>query len=193
MLGTQAMEKGFSLVELLIGITILALLLMLALPSYNIWIANARVRTATLSMLNGLQLAKSEAIRRNMPVFFQLTSASNLSDWTVGCVTVLFAPPVDCPAAIQRYASVEGTQNAAITITDAAGNTGTTNIVTFNSFGWPMSPDPTGAIPIAQINATSTVLAAPDARPLRLTVSPAGLLRMCDPALPSPPTNASGC
>jgi type IV fimbrial biogenesis protein FimT len=185
--------RGFSLVELLIGITVLGLLLMLALPNYNIWIANARVRTATTSILNGLQLARGEAVRRNMPVFFQLTSATNLSDWTVGCVTVLIAPPIDCPAVIQSYASVEGTQNATVSITDTAGNVGATNIVTFNSFGRPISPDPTGTLPIAQADATSAVLTAPNARPLRVTVSSGGQVRMCDPALPAPPTNASGC
>lgn len=184
---------GFSLVELMIGITILGLLLMLALPSYNIWIANARVRTATTSILNGLQLARTEAIRRNMPVSLLLTSASDVSDWTVGCVTVLTAPPIDCPAVIQSYAAVEGTQSATISITDSAGNADTTNIVTFNSFGQVVTPDPTGSLPIARIDVTSTLLTAPDARPLRITVSSGGLVRMCDPALPSPPTNPSGC
>lgn len=171
----------------------MGLLIMLALPNYNVWIANSRVRTATTSILNGLQLARIEAIRRNMPVFFQLTSASSLSDWTVGCVTVLTAPPIDCPAVIQTYASVEGTQNATVSITDTASNVGTTNVVTFNSFGRPVSPDPTGSLPLAQVDATSTVLTAPDVRPLRITVSSGGQVRMCDPALPSPPTNASGC
>ncbi len=177
----------------MIGITILGLLIMLALPNYNIWIANARVRTATTSILNGLQLARAEGVRRNMPVFFQLTSASNLSDWTVGCVTVLTAPPIDCPAVIQSYASVEGTQNATVSITNTAGNVGVSKIVTFNSFGRPISPDPTGVAPIAQVDATSAVLSAPNVRPLRVTVSSGGQVRMCDPALPSPPTNPSGC
>jgi type IV fimbrial biogenesis protein FimT len=177
----------------MIGITVLGLLFMLALPNYNIWIANARVRTATTSILNGLQLARTEAVRRNMPVSFQLTSTSDLSDWTVGCVTVLTAPPIDCPAVIQSFAAVEGTQNVTVSITDTAGNAGTTNIVTFNSFGRPVSPDPTGSLPIAKVDTTSTVLTAPNVRPLRVTASSGGQIRMCDPALPPPPTNASGC
>jgi type IV fimbrial biogenesis protein FimT len=185
--------KGFSLVEVMIAVSILGILVMLALPNYNIWIANARVRTATTSILNGLQIARTEAVRRNLPVFFQLTSASDLSDWTVGCVTVLTAPPIGCPAVIQSYASVEGTQNATVSITDTAGIVDTTTIVTFNSFGRPVSPDPTGPLPIAQVDVTSAVLTAPDARPLRVTVSSGGQVRMCDPALPAPPTNPSGC
>jgi len=67
--------RGFSLVEILIAMTILALLLLLALPNMSEYLRNASVRTAAEIISNGVQLARSEAIRRNTPVEFALVSA----------------------------------------------------------------------------------------------------------------------
>jgi type IV fimbrial biogenesis protein FimT len=67
--------RGFSLVEILIAMTILALLLLLALPNMSEYLRNSTVRTAAEIISSGVQLARSEAIRRNTPVEFALVSA----------------------------------------------------------------------------------------------------------------------
>jgi type IV fimbrial biogenesis protein FimT len=67
-------DEGFSLIELLVGITIMGILLVMGVPSFKNWIQNAQIRTATEAIQNGLEMARSEAVRRNALVRFQLTT-----------------------------------------------------------------------------------------------------------------------
>ena len=45
-----ALERGFSLVELMVTVAVLSLLMTLAVPSFNEWIQNGRIRTAAESI-----------------------------------------------------------------------------------------------------------------------------------------------
>lgn len=69
-------QRGVSLIELLIGLAIIGILVVLALPSYKIWILNAKIRNAAEGTLNGLQLARAEAVRRNTSVGFVITNTA---------------------------------------------------------------------------------------------------------------------
>lgn len=57
-------SRGFSLIELMVAITILAILLALAVPSFQDMIQRNRVRTAAADLSDSLNLARSEAIKR---------------------------------------------------------------------------------------------------------------------------------
>jgi type IV fimbrial biogenesis protein FimT len=70
------LRRGFSLIELMVTLTLLALLLSAAIPSFGNWIANARVRTVAEEIQNGIRLAQSEAVRRNRQTVFALTNAA---------------------------------------------------------------------------------------------------------------------
>ena len=65
---TPRSSQGFTLIELMIVVTLLALMMMLAAPSISIWLQNLKVRNVGESIVNGLQLARMEAIRRNTRV-----------------------------------------------------------------------------------------------------------------------------
>ena len=68
--------QGVTLVELLITLSIAALLVTIGIPSFRDIIANNRLATASNDLLFGLNLAKSEAIRRNQSMRFCLDPAS---------------------------------------------------------------------------------------------------------------------
>lgn len=71
------MRRGFSLVELMVVVALLAILLSLAAPAFNVWIANAKVRAANESLQSALRLAQAEAQRRfRQVVFFRTTDTS---------------------------------------------------------------------------------------------------------------------
>ena len=58
--------RGFTIIELMVGLALLAILLVLALPSFTQMAQNMRLRAHAESLSNGLQLARSEALRRNL-------------------------------------------------------------------------------------------------------------------------------
>ena len=74
---------GFTLIELVIVMAVMALLFFVGLPGMTTWIQNMQIRTSAEGLQAGLQLARAEALRRNTPVRFQLvdtlTSACVLS------------------------------------------------------------------------------------------------------------------
>jgi type IV fimbrial biogenesis protein FimT len=68
-------SRGLTLIELLIGLAITAILLTLAAPNFSLWIRNIGIRNAASAILSGLQLARAEALKRNTLMRFQLTSS----------------------------------------------------------------------------------------------------------------------
>lgn len=73
-------ERGFTLVELMIVVAVVAILGTLAAPSFRALLAEQRLAAATSSINSLLWLARSEAIKRNVPV--NLTIAANAT-WQV--------------------------------------------------------------------------------------------------------------
>ena len=89
-------SSGVTLIELMIGMTIISCLLLVGMPSFTNWIQDLQIRGAAESIQSGLLLARSEAIRRNRPVQLTLADAGGLVEWRIGCVSV----NAGCPASI---------------------------------------------------------------------------------------------
>jgi type IV fimbrial biogenesis protein FimT len=68
--------RGFTLTELLFGMALLAVLIGLGVPAFGGFLQNAKLGTRSRSFYTGLQLARSEAIRRNQPVELALTDTA---------------------------------------------------------------------------------------------------------------------
>ena len=197
--------RGFSLVELIIGVAILGVLLAIAMPAFSNWLRNAKVRTAAESVQNGLQLARAEAVRRNTTVRFQLVDTTNEScapiatdlstavwNWVVsirspaGKCQIAPVPEdadpsddelADNPFIIQSRSGAEGSSAATLTTNLSA--------VVFNSLGrLPSVPVPPGNVTINVASATGELcLPSGPIRCLRINVTLGGQIRMCDPAL----------
>lgn len=69
---SRCKQLGMSLVEMMVVLVILAMLLTWGATSFSRWIQNLKVRAAAESLIYGLQLARSEAIKRNALVYFSL-------------------------------------------------------------------------------------------------------------------------
>jgi type IV fimbrial biogenesis protein FimT len=67
-------SRGMTLIEIMIGVAIVAILMVMAVPSFSGWIKNQGIRGASESILSGLQLARAEALKKNTQMRFQLTS-----------------------------------------------------------------------------------------------------------------------
>jgi type IV fimbrial biogenesis protein FimT len=196
MLRRRSLQLGFNLVEIAIALTVLAILIALGAPSFGDFLANQQTRAATEATLNGLQVARAEAVRRNSQIRFQfvtdLTATCNVSavnlNWVVSlgdptnaCNQPLDVAPPGVPGpVIQSKSAAEASPNAVVTVTPAGA---TPSYVTFNGLGGVVSPNADGTLPITQIDISNPGITGSTARPLRVVVKPGGSIRMCDPSV----------
>lgn len=163
--------EGVTLIELMVVVAIVAIALSIGLPNFSTWMQNQRIRTATESVLSGMQLARSEAVRRNTTVVFDLAADGG---WNVGCAV----PSATCPATIQRRSAADsGTREISV-----ASEDGTT--ISFDGLGRMTAPMPDNGVNVA-IDFDTPVLDAAESRDLRIIVNVAGAVRMCDPNVTS--------
>ncbi|MBU8976442.1 MULTISPECIES: GspH/FimT family pseudopilin [unclassified Lysobacter] len=86
---TRSTSRGFTLVELMITIAVLAVGSMLAYPSFSNVIKSNRVATSTNSLIAAFNLARSEAIRSNRGAGVCPSKAGTAcegSDWSTGFI-----------------------------------------------------------------------------------------------------------
>jgi type IV fimbrial biogenesis protein FimT len=78
-------SRGFTLVELLVVMTIGAILIAAAVPSMSWFIATTRAGNATNTMVAAFELARSESIRRNTVVSVCRTLDPNAAEAAMAC------------------------------------------------------------------------------------------------------------
>ena len=191
-------EAGFSLIELMVTLTLIAFLLVLTLPAYGTWAADAHVRAAAESLTNALRLTQATAVAKGRTSMFALTAA---------------APAIDSPPAADApnwfamlkvltgsdetqsglgliLKSTEGTQHG-VAISGPA-------LLCFNALGRQTSLT-------ASDNSLSTACTAADpavyqvgrsagtSRNFRVLVYAGGRVRMCDAAKAISTANPDGC
>jgi len=92
-------QQGFSLIELLIAVSIFVLLLALGGPTLVAFLADARVRTAGEGILNGVQQAQATAIKSNLPARLSLDPTTKTGGWQILAADPQFnTRPVPDPA-----------------------------------------------------------------------------------------------
>ncbi|HEY0064200.1 MAG TPA: GspH/FimT family pseudopilin [Telluria sp.] len=192
--------RGFTLLEMMVGVLIVSLLLAVGIPSFSGWIQNVQSRSAAEAILNGMQVARTEAVRRNMPVRFNLTDADGKIAFVISCVRIT----ATCPnTPLQERNAAEGGGNARVGISNDAtpdptpvGYYGTaiaagTELpagVTFDGLGRTLVANAGKDITRVDISNAKD----PTARRYVIKVGTGGEVRMCDPALAFS-ANPQGC
>ena len=148
--------RGFSLIELMTAITIMAIGATLAAPAVSAMVTNYRVRGTAESILAGINYARSEAVRRNTPVKFTLVPDG--SAWTISQVS---------PATTLQSRSNVDASGTTVTVTGSA------MAVTFLPTGLVQSGTQLG-----QVTVSGTVGGT---KSRRINIFGGGLIRMCDP------------
>ncbi|WP_372527569.1 GspH/FimT family pseudopilin [Piscinibacter sp.] len=184
-------NRGVTLIELAVTLTIVGLLLVAAGPSVVAWIHNTQVRNTATSIQAGLMRARNEALRRNQLIRFSLVSLTDtvvmdntcaLSDTGVSWVVSVNNPTSLCAAApsettdpmiVETQAGGVGGRNVVVAAR-LADDSAAANTVTFNGFG-----RVTDAAPIGFINVSNNVTGG-DYRRLRVVIGSSGAVRMCD-------------
>lgn len=180
---TRTAQGGFNLIEIMVSLTVLAILIALGAPSFGEWLQNQQIRAATEALVNGMQVARGEAIKRNLAVQLTLDLPSG---WTVceatkqPCDGTLLADPVRVLDVIQSRSGGEGTRNAKATSTPDGALA-----VTFSPLGSVLTTNSDGSAPLTQVDVVNTqgncMAAGGPMRCLRVVVRGGGSIRMCDP------------
>lgn len=201
--------RGMTLIELMVGLTIIAFLLVSGMPSLSVWLGNAQIRGAAESILTGLNHARAEAVKRNTSVRFQLTTtlgndcalSTSGTNWVVN-IGASTSPAGLCATATSDttapYLLQKSVATGSSTITINAGQ----NAVAFNGFGQQTSINP-GTTPVSAVtisivpSGSGTCLSSSGTgtyRCLTIQVSPAGQARLCDPSVSgSASSNPTAC
>ena len=201
-------DAGFSLIELMVTITLLGLLTTLALPSFTVWIHNTQVRTVAESLQTGLRVAQTEALRRNTGVVYFRTNstitAGNIGNGTTTFPSFAYAATgtnwVVLTTPTFGSANAEFVQGGSLGSGAAATTLGGPNALCFDANGRIATNAPS-SLP-SGVTCTAAGVPpvtfpvsqpAPADRPLNVVVSAGGRIRMCDPMRTLSATTPDGC
>ena len=193
------LANGFSLVELLITITIMATLMAVVAPGMSEWIANVKLRGTAEAIMAGLQKTRAEAIKQNQVVTFWLVSppdvavldascalASDSASWVISLdnpvgVCDAAASTSVAPRIVEAHGAGPAARGTSVAAIDQAANAAES--VGFDGFGQVAN----AAAAIRTIDLTSPTTGT---RRLRVQIGSAGSVRMCDRDVPSPDPRA---
>jgi len=195
-------RRGYSLIEIAIAIALLSLLLFAAMPEITTMVANARIRSAAESYLQGLGRARNQALRTNQGVTFWLTTpnssgvldntcalSSTASSWVVsmsdptslcaGSPSNASAPwAASAPQMIEKAAGGSTGSSVTVSALQADATTAATS-VGFDGFGRVSSANPIRTICLKYSSTSNNF------RPLQIEVPQGGLVRLCEPRVTS--------
>lgn len=75
--------SGFTLIELMVTVAVLAILVVIALPNYRAFVLNSRMTAQANNFLASLQLARSEAVKRNAPINMNAIGGNWANGWQI--------------------------------------------------------------------------------------------------------------
>ncbi len=173
----RSRAAGFTLIELMVVVSVGALLLTLALPQWSGLVASARIRTAAEAYASGLTQARAESIKQNTSSEFLLSAGKwvvrRISDNTI----------------LHQGAGLEG--SAVVVVTPAPANA---TRVAFDSLGRIVSPslvDGSSAITQMDFDVSNGATLGSKRRALRVLLETGGAVKICDPLLAS--TDVRAC
>ncbi len=129
----RARPKGFTLIELMIVITLVGVLMALAVPNFRDFVRRNRLATQSNEFIAAVQLTRAEAIRRNRNVSLRATDASDsANEWGKGWQVIdTFATDTSL---LREAPALPGS----LALDSSVNNV---SIITFNSSGFLQPPD----------------------------------------------------
>lgn len=88
----RRLQRGVTLIELMVGIALVAILASIAVPSFDNMLRSNRVTMQTNSLLQAFSLARSEAVKTRQTVRVcpstDLASCANSNNWASGWIVI---------------------------------------------------------------------------------------------------------
>ncbi len=179
--------SGFTLVELMVVISIIALILVMGVPSFQTFLQNRQIRNTAESIASGMQKARAEAVKSNSNHEFQI----NVAAGTWGIYQLAGTPLTR--TLVEQFDFKQRWRNTTIAITPNGNNTvtfdGVGRLQANNNIAIAMTPVPLSADPFTAINING-VLTTTNIYPMTVQAGARGI-RTCLPHLPA--TDPKGC
>lgn len=126
--------RGFTLIEIIITVVLLGIVIAIAIPDFTSTIQNNAINSASARFISSISLARSEAIKRDVPVSICATSDQNFnscgSNWNLGWI--VFVNPTGGSSLSAPLLRVENLNSNAMNITVSPA----VNIATYNGSGF---------------------------------------------------------
>jgi type IV fimbrial biogenesis protein FimT len=164
-IGMASSETGFTLIEMLIVVAIIAIAGLIALPNYLVWQSRSELRQAVTEVQNQLLLARMAALSRNAPVTVAISLANGAVQTTTTNaatgVQIMGSFSVRLPHVVNLKVGPSGAWTSAVTAN-----------VSFNSMGMRSGgPGPTLNQELAMVNDQGVQFS--------MKVTPRGVVNWC--------------
>lgn len=156
--GVRSRVRGLTLVELIVVLTIAAILVATGAPMYTQTIATYRLDAETNALLGDLQYARSEAIKQGMDVVVCVSgtgtsgssTCASASNWALGHIVALNAPGASgtsglpaSPSPIRQMGAFAGSDTAYANFVSTGTVGNAVGAIQFNRDGFAGTPSAT--------------------------------------------------
>ena len=173
-------SHGFTLIELMVTLTIAAILMFLAVPSFVSYQKNTQLTSAANSLLAANNAARGEALKRGMSVI--VVPTGNGSDWKTGWVVVVDKnTPRTYTATEANTVFTQAKVSSGISITGTGIASGSEPYILFDASGY--SKTKTGGFGALSISFGREGVAAADGyrQTREIKIASTGRVRICTP------------
>jgi type IV fimbrial biogenesis protein FimT len=134
-------RRGLTLIELMVAVAVLAILAMIAAPSFNNQLASSRVESAASELKAALDFARSEAIKQSSTVSVCPSTNGNTcvassTDWAAGWLMWSDRNSIGVLDSGEPVIQTFGAVNSNVEMT------GPGSVISFSSLGQVSSPGP---------------------------------------------------
>lgn len=167
--------EGLTLIELLVSISVLAVLLALAAPSFTGYIDRTRFTSAVDALAAGLHLVRSESLRNNQLAVVHFKDGTS---WCLGSKLTTTNDTCDCSNATCTLRTLNASNNSGIsqlTMADQSGGAASSLYYFFDA-NRGLASTPSGVSSTTAVTLTARSSAGREAR---VTLTATGMVSIC--------------
>lgn len=168
-------QRGFTLIELIITFALVAVMLVLAAPSFVKFQRNSELTAAANDFVSAVSAARAEAMKRQLRTYVKPISGE---DWSTGWVVFVDVDNDGSQGSndvvVTRHEALATTLAVSVSAAAPAFADGSTKYLSFNGSGF-LRLNSGSFPPASALDITNT------SETRRVIVNPAGRLRVCKP------------